>query len=183
VPAASMYPRRRTVRLPAYDYVHGIVLLADADAVGAGFKPARQEAVVPAASMYPRRRTVRLPAYDYATPAAYFVTICVTNCTRQRALLFERPDLAAAVLAAWEDLPRHYARVSLDQFVVMPNHVHGIVLNADADTVGAGFKPARQADRAPHHGLAEVVRAFKSSSARSVNGLRDTAGQQVWQRG
>ena len=81
-----------------------------------------------AASTYPRRPTVRLPAYHYARPAAYFITIC----THQRALL-ERPDHAAAVLVAWEDLPRHYAHVSLDQFVVLPNHVHGIVLLADAD--------------------------------------------------
>jgi len=147
--------------------------------VGAGFKPARQEAVVPAASTYPRRRTVRLTAYDYATPAAYFVTIC----THQRALLFERPDHAAAVLAAWEDLPRHYAHASLDQFVVMPNHVHGIVLLADSDALRAGFKPTRQAESAPHHGLPEVVRAFKTFSARSVNRLRDRAGQPVWQRG
>ena len=131
---------------------------------------------MPAASTYPRRRTVRLPAYDYATPAAYFVTIC----THHRALLLERPGLAAAVLAAWEDLPTHYAQVSLDQFVVMPNHVHGIVLLAD---VGAGLKPARQAESAPRQGLPEVVRAFKTFSARSVNGLRDTAGQPVWQRG
>ena len=41
---------------------------------------------------------------------------------------------------AWLALPRHYASLALDAFVVMPNHVHGILVLGD---VGAGFKPAR----------------------------------------
>ena len=43
------------------------------------------------------------------------------------------------VVASWDDLPIHYPNVQLDAFVVMPNHMHGIIVMS---TVGAGFKPA-----------------------------------------
>jgi len=43
------------------------------------------------------------------------------------------------VLSCWEDIPDHYSTVTLDLFVVMPNHVHGIIILTD---VGAGLKPA-----------------------------------------
>jgi len=78
------------------------------------------------------RRSVRLRGYDYATPGAYFITIC----TFGRACLFADPCDDGVVLngagriaeVAWRDLPAHFPNVELDAFVVMPNHVHGIVM-------------------------------------------------------
>jgi len=67
---------------------------------------------------------------------------------------------------------------------VMPNHVHGIVVLTDA--VGAGLKPAptdvtvRAGDR--RHGLAEIVRGFKTFSARRINEFRRERQRPVWQR-
>ncbi len=146
-----------------------------------------------------RRRSIRLAGYDYTQAGAYFVTICTEG---RECLLGEivdgemRPgDAGAIALAAWNDLPRHYARVRLDTFVIMPNHVHGIIVLTDdvaadvgtgivgADAaglgVGAGLKPAPTQRR---HGLPEVVRAFKTFSARRINELRGTPGVPVWQR-
>ena len=80
------------------------------------------------------------------------------------------------VQAAWEDLLRHYSNIDQDAFVIMPNHVHGIIL-----TVGAGFKPASTGP-ANIHGLSEMVRAFKTFSARRINEQRHTPGLTVWQR-
>lgn len=104
-----------------------------------------------------RRRSIRLQGYDYARAGAYFITIC----TRDRAHLFGNVvagkmrlnDLGKIVRATWNHLPDHY-QVELDAFVIMPNHVHGIVViprtmagtHPDAgdppDPVGAGLKPA-----------------------------------------
>jgi REP element-mobilizing transposase RayT len=81
------------------------------------------------------------------------------------------------VQAAWDDLSNHFAGVSLDAFIVMPNHVHGIV--GLQVLVGAGLKPGPTQITA---GLFEVVRAFKTFSARSVNKLRGTQGVPAWQR-
>jgi REP-associated tyrosine transposase len=84
-----------------------------------------------------RRQRLRLRNYDYGQPGFYFVTLCIHN---RECLLGEVVDgsvqLTKAGLCvedAWYDLPRHYANVSLDAFVVMPNHVHGIIHLIDAE--------------------------------------------------
>ncbi|MBI1885187.1 MAG: transposase [Chloroflexi bacterium] len=137
------------------------------------------------------RRSIRLPGYDYSQAGAYFVTLC----TQGRECLFGNVidgqatlnSLGEIVHACWADLPRHYSHVALDAFVVMPNHVHGIILLADTD-VGAGFKPAltkpapTKPARTRRHALPEIVRAFKTFSSRRINELRATSGIPVWQR-
>ncbi len=70
------------------------------------------------------RRSLRLPGYDYTQPGAYFVTIC----TYQRVCLFDEPRLRAIAERCWRALARHRSRVILDAWVVMPDHVHGIMV-------------------------------------------------------
>ena len=126
------------------------------------------------------RCSIRLKGYDYTQPGAYFVTIC----THQRRCLFgdvvggemRLNELGDFVWATWHDLPNHVPHVQLDAFVVMPNHVHGIIIIRD---VGAGSEPAPTTKR---HGLPEIVRQFKTFSARRINRRRGTPGQPVWQR-
>jgi REP element-mobilizing transposase RayT len=79
----------------------------------------------------PNRRSLRLKGYDYAQAGAYFVTIC----TQGRVCLFGevvdgemRLNAAGAVVdAEWHGLPRRFPGIQTDAFVVMPNHVHGII--------------------------------------------------------
>jgi putative transposase len=98
----------------------------------------------------------RHPHHDYASAGAYFVTVC----TRRRALIFEIPGAAHTVQRCWDEMPSHFA-VELDAFVVMPNHVHGIVM------VG----------RAGHaRPLQVVIGSCKSAVSRLL-------GRPVWQRG
>jgi len=66
----------------------------------------------------------------------------------------------------------------LDGFVVMPNHVHGIIVLTDDSAVGAGLKPAPT----KMHALPEIVRAFKTFSARAINACQGLRGASVWQR-
>ena len=132
----------------------------------------------------PKRRSIRLKGYDYTEAGAYFVTIC----TQDRTCLFgdvvdeeiRLNEAGQVVQAVWDELPNHYPNVELDEFVVMPNHVHGIIVIVGAD-VGAGFKPAPTIP-VKRHGLAEIVRALKTFSARRINELRGTPGRSVWQR-
>ena len=134
-----------------------------------------------------RRQAERLRLFDYAAPGAYFITVCSWN--RQvilgdvmggRVIL---SDAGRIVEEAWLALPRHYPSLALDAFVVMPNHVHGILILGD---VGAGFKPAPTvvAGRPPRrHAIPEIVRAFKTFSARQINVQAQSVGRHVWQRG
>ena len=145
-----------------------------------------------------QRRSIRLQGYDYTRQGAYFVTICTRNrecllgdIVEGRMHLSEAGRLAQAV---WEDLPHHYPHVQIDVWVIMPNHMHGIIILTEAQTteddvqsgadpkinVGAGLKPAPTA--ATRHGLSEIVRAFKTFSARRINALHNTVGTSFWQR-
>ncbi len=88
------------------------------------------------------RRSVRLRAYDYAQAGAYFVTICVQG---RECLLGEVRGAAVALSPIgrradgwWNDLPRRFPNLDLDASVVMPNHMHGIVVLTEPTAVGAG---------------------------------------------
>ncbi len=124
----------------------------------------------------PDRRSIRLRAYDYSAPGGYFITIC----THQRVYRFATVRDAEVILSneghivetAWGDLRRDYANIQLDQFIIMPNHVHGIIF-----IVGTGFNTART-----NHPLSEIVRGFKTFSARRINATAATLGTNVWQR-
>jgi len=70
------------------------------------------------------RRSIRLPGYDYAQPGAYFVTVVVQD----RLCLFDDPVLHRVAETYWQAIPRHATNVTLDAWVVMPNHLHGIVV-------------------------------------------------------
>ena len=136
-----------------------------------------------------RRRSIRLPDYDYAQTGAYFVTICTYDrlCLLGEILGCEMALTRAGqvVLECWNDLANHYSHVETGEFIVMPNHVHGIIVLTDqqrknpiADNVGAGFKPAPTR----RHPLSEIVRAFKTFSSRRINEHRGSPGVPVWQR-
>src|SRR5438094_6505812 len=78
------------------------------------------------------RRSIRLQDYDYSQDGAYFVTICAFDhvCVFGEITdgIMRLNDAGVIVRAAWDDLPRHYPHVVLDAFVIMPNHVHGIIV-------------------------------------------------------
>lgn len=103
------------------------------------------------------------------------------------------------VQKTWDELPNHYLNVQLGAFCIMPNHVHGIVIisprtyagdghvggDGHAGHGGAGFNPAPNTCKpAPtrNHSLSEIVRGFKTFSARRINEYCQTAGQAFWQR-
>ena len=134
-----------------------------------------------------RRQAERLRSFDYAAPGAYFITVSSWNRQESLGEVMDEgvklSDEGRIVGEAWLALPRHYPSLALDSFVVMPNHVHGILVLGD---VGAGFKPAPTvaAGRSPRrHAIPEIVRAFKTFSARQINVRRQSVGRHVWQRG
>ena len=82
---------------------------------------------------YPRRRnSLRYPGYDYAQPGAVFVTVCTAGKQRlfgsvEDGQMIHSPS-GAMVAIRWQAIPDRFPDVDIDAFVVMPDHIHGIVL-------------------------------------------------------
>ena len=132
------------------------------------------------------RRSIRLQGYDYSQPGAYFVTIC----TQDRACLFgdvvndemELNALGVIVRKEWfrsADI-RQEIKLHHDEFVVMPNHVHGIVWLI-GDDVGAHGRAPLQWQRLAKS-LGSFIAGFKSAVTKCINEYRHTPGTPVWQR-
>jgi len=149
------------------------------------------------------RHSIRLRNWDYRGRGAYFVTVC----THERALLFEDAELRAIADDVW----RRITCISddpPDEFVIMPNHVHGIIWLPGTNAVGAQppvipktgpdlksgprsfaivavAAPLQRPDmvrRVECGSLAAIVRSFKAATAKRINNLRNTPGAPVWQR-
>jgi REP element-mobilizing transposase RayT len=119
-----------------------------------------------------RRKAARLTGFDYSTPGAYFVTICAhggrTIFAETRSGKLELNTSGRAVESCWVEIPVHFDSVELDAFVVMPNHVHGVVV------LTAASGPA----------LPTIVGSFKSAASRAISLIRRGASRgPVWQRG
>lgn len=118
---------------------------------------------------------MRLPAYDYAQAGAYFVTIVC----KDRTLLLEDSRFRAVAEEAWVWLAEQYESVHLDQYITMPNHLHGIIVIGDTSRGGSRPASGVEGRRKP---LGRLVGAFKTVSTKRINEIRGTPGVPVWQR-
>ncbi len=139
------------------------------------------------------RQSIRLENYDYSSNGAYFVTIC----TAQRLHLFgeiidatmQLNDFGAIAHNCWLELPNHFPQIVLDEFVVMPNHVHGIVfIQSEQNVVPVGARHALPLPSQATFGklqkgsLGAMVGSFKSAVTKRINEARGAAGETLWQR-
>lgn len=114
------------------------------------------------------RRSIRLPEFDYSSPGPYVVTICAAG----RQPVFEDEALRAILQEVWHTLPREHPGLLLDEFVIMPDHLHFIVWLSQ--------------DSKQDFTLPDVVRTFKSLSADKwfdhLNRLGVRGSGSFWQR-
>ncbi len=83
------------------------------------------------------------------------------------------------VAECWQWLDRQYQHVDLDGWVVMPNHLHGVIMIDDIGRGGSRTAPTDMAKRKP---LGRLIGAFKTVSTKQINILRGMSGAPVWQR-
>ncbi|MGR3310202.1 MAG: transposase [Candidatus Brocadiales bacterium] len=131
------------------------------------------------------RKSIRLKEYDYSQPGAYFVTICTQdrkclfgNIVNDKTVLSQMGKIASEF---WNNLHEYYGNIALDQFIVMPNHVHGIIMIND-NTVGAIHELPLQRNERRRMLIPKVIGFFKMNTAKQINIIRNTSGIQVWQR-
>ncbi len=127
------------------------------------------------------RRSIRLKGFDYTQPGAYFITLV----TQDRACLFgdiqdgcmlPSPE-GIIVDETWHELEDRYPYLECDAWIVMPNHVHGILIYQEAPPYYS-----REAAGGPIKPLGQIVGAFKTMSTKRINLRRGTPGAVVWQR-
>lgn len=129
----------------------------------------------------PFRKKLRLDNFDYRSPGAYFVTICTQN--RRHILgkvVAEEIHLSwqgQIAIDCWQELPAHFPHLELDEFVIMSNHIHGILWIVETRM------PQQNSSAGPKAGSLEVIlRSFKSAVTKRVNEFNQTSGAGFWQR-
>jgi len=125
------------------------------------------------------RRSIRLKGYEYTQAGAYFVTICVQGreCVLGEVVggQMQLNDWGCVAEECWMWLADQYPYVTLDASVIMPNHLHGIIVVDD----GRGGSRTAPTTRKP---LGRLVGAFKTVSTKRINEMRGTPGAVFWQR-
>ena len=177
-----------------------------------------------------RIESTRLKQYDYSSNGAYFITICTKNRENYLGRIIDgklqENEQSKICKACWLDLSNHYPNCVLDEFVIMPNHVHGIVFiqnnkivinggidGVDGDcnriaTVETGLKPVStnvivntianvntnaivntnviantiaDTNITKRYSISEIIRGFKTFTARKINDFLNTQGKTFWQ--
>lgn len=150
------------------------------------------------------RKSVRLVRFDYTQPGGYFITIVTSE--RQTLLgeiihgEMQVSGIGQIIQQEWFRLPQRFRSIHLDEFVIMPNHLHGIIIIADVDgrgtAVDAHNRILGKTRRAPTEGVTTreqfgkpvsgsiptIIRSFKSSTTLRINYLRQTQHGTIWQR-
>lgn len=135
------------------------------------------------------RRSIRLKEYDYSQPGVYYVTICIADAERSfsgAGLLFGEIINGEMQLNTFGDIgedewlrtPEVRPNVRLDAHIIMPDHLHGIVVIERRRGV-LQHAPTSDELRTPSQTLGVIVRGFKGAATKRINHLRNTTGEPV----
>jgi REP element-mobilizing transposase RayT len=124
-------------------------------------------------ALHPGHHSIRLSGYDYSSEGLYFITIC----SHEKRCVFGRIVESQAVLSpagliireCWVAIPLHFARTRLHAFVIMPNHLHGIV-EICSELGRSNAAPLRGTEASVQAGsLGAIVRSFKAAATKRVH--------------
>lgn len=133
------------------------------------------------------RRSIRLRDYDYTQNGAYFVT----TCAHERRCIFGQVVNDAMALNAWGQIVTEEweqtailrPTIELDAFVVMPNHVHGILVIVDDGRGMMHHAPTKREFSKPiANSLSTIMGTFKAAVTRHINRLPNPPNHPIWQR-
>ena len=134
-----------------------------------------------------RRRSIRLKGWNYGNEGIYFITIAVQNKLRLFGEIEEKGrthrsartnNVGKMIDYWWNEIPNHFGSVRLDDYVIMPDHFHGLLVIKD-DLVGA--------DRCVRPNLSKIIQWFKTMTTNNYfNGVKNenwpTVNKRLWQR-
>ena len=135
--------------------------------------------------------SARAKWWDYANEGQYFITInskdfknIFGNIVNSEMIL---NDAGIIVAQCWNDLPKHYPNIILDQFCIMPNHVHFIIGVDNSVFLANSINNSNTKETNPKlnpemniHGVFEFIKSFKSFSSRKINEMNCVLGVSSW---
>ena len=128
------------------------------------------------------RKSVRIPGYDYTQDGWYFVTICthnhnvlLGNVVNGEMVLNEYGQIVSKI---WKWLPEQYKYIKLHEWIIMPNHLHGIIEYHNDGRGGSRTAPTDIKIKP----LGRIIGAFKTVSTKHINKIQNTPGHKLWQR-
>jgi putative transposase len=137
-------------------------------------------------SFYKKRRlrnSLRYPGRDYSLPGKYFITICTVNKSEWFGTIInaelQLSEIGSIALKLWSEIPQHFPNITLDEYILMPNHIHGIIIinrHYENPVVGSlhattlplpdqsNIKNKTMSSISPKSGsLSVIIRSYKSS--------------------
>jgi len=132
------------------------------------------------------RRSIRLRGYDYTRAGEYFITIC----TRDRMCLFgdivdgeiALNEYGKIVADEWIKTAEIRDEIALDEWIVMPNHFHGIFVICDRRGTARRAPTMERFGQPVAGSVSTIIRSFKSAVTKRINETRQTPGVKLWQR-
>jgi len=131
-----------------------------------------------------KRRSIRLHDYDYSQAGMYFITIC----THERISMFGKitdgemrlNDSGQIAQNCWVEIPSHFPNVVLHEYIVMPNHIHGIIEIASTNNAPVGVENFQPLQRNEYQhiiprSIGSIIRGFKTGTTKQI-------GYSIWQR-
>jgi len=120
----------------------------------------------------PKRKLNRLREYNYDLEGYYFITICTQGkreyfgeVINQEMILNKYGEIAQKF---WREIPKHYKNIAIDKFVIMPNHIHGIIIITKS--VGTEQCSVPTAGNKKNYGLlSKVVKSFKDVTIKQIH--------------
>ena len=140
------------------------------------------------------RKSVRLPGFDYSQPGAYFITV---NTYQRQECFGEILDgklilngLGQVAKKQWERIPQRFPHIELGEFVVMPDHLHGIIIIIDPcrgiveglnnpDAESPRRAPTEQFGKPVPGSIGTIIRSYKSAVTLRANLIRRSEGHPV----
>lgn len=128
-----------------------------------------------------RKNSLRLESYNYSWLGAYFITIC--SYKREDIIgeiekgLMQLSNVGKIVQDCWHQIPVNYNNIKLDDFVIMPSHIHGIIW-----IVGVIHESPHLRIERRKMIISKIIGRFKMNSSKLINDIRNSKGSRVWQR-
>jgi len=143
------------------------------------------------------RQSIRLQGYDYSRSGIYFVTINIIDRNNKPGFLGKIVDgamllneLGKIVEEVWREIPNHFKGVELDAFIIMPDHMHGLIIINETEELSNNPDNLIYQNRGvvsqelalKKRSLGSIVGSFKAEVSRRINRKLKTERASIWQR-